>query len=252
MAKRRKTALQKNRDRLNRQIRKAERRGYRFEAAFKEKIKTASVQQLSHWRGDYIYRYGERDFVNPKTGEIETVRGLDARRRERLEASKRGGRELWRKQHPEPAMAEPEQEEALRDEEEEERRREEEAQQRKEEERSAEEARANIIINNIKEVLRQPSNQSRSKRVSEESDYLSADLIKRIDEESSTFDGKIALADRIRKNMDALEVQIDRMKWDSEQDSVTNAYNGVLEIISDTVGFSINDDFFQVLEDSMW
>lgn len=250
MAKRRKTALQKNRDRLNRQIREAERRGYRFEAAFKEKIKTASVQQLSHWRGDYIYRYGERDFVNPKTGEIETVRGLEARRRERLEASKRGGQERWRKQRSEPVMAEPEQEEQ-RDEVEE-RRREEEEQQRQEEERRAEEARANIIINNIKDLLRQPSNQSRSKRVSEESDYLSADLIKRIDEESSTFDGKIALAGRIRKNMDALEVQIDRMKWDSDQDSVTNAYNGVLEIIADTVSFSINDDFFQALEDSMW
>lgn len=248
---RKKTALQKNRDRLNRQIREAERRGYRFEGAFKEKIKTATVQQLSHWRGDYIYRYGERDFVNEKTGEIETVRGLEARRRERLEASKRGGQERWRKQRPEPAMPEPEQEpQTLEDEE---RRREEEEQQRQEEEeRRKEEARANIIINNIKELLRQPSNQSRSKRVSEEADYLSQDLIKRIDEESSTYDGKINLAGRIRENMDALEVQIDRMKWDSDQDSVTNAYNGVLEIISDTVGFSINDDFFQALEDSMW
>lgn len=253
--KRKKTALQKNRDRINRQIREAERRGYRFEAAFKERIKTASVQQLSHWKGDYIYRYAERDFIDAKTGRVETVRGLEARKRERAEVSRRAAEERWKKQSPtqqEPGV-EPEEQAAETDEERRAREEaEEEERRREEEERRKQEADANVDIQNIIDLLSAPNNSRRAKAVSEAADLYCEQLLKVIDAQQATFDGKIALSKRIKRNTDRIEENIDRIKYDSDQYVITNAYNLVLEAIADTVGFDINDDFFQELEDSWY
>mgnify|MGYP003315898998 CR=1 FL=1 len=108
MAKKSNTAIQRHRKRIYNQIRKAEQRGYKFDPGFREMVKNASVQQLSHWKGDYIYKYAEKQFVDEATGEVITLRGKAARARERSEAAKK----------------------------------------REEKKRKKEDARANIIINN--------------------------------------------------------------------------------------------------------
>ena len=215
------TALQRHRKRTYNQIRKAEQRGYRFDAGFREMVKNASVQQLSHWKGGYIYRYAEKQFVDEATGEVITLRGEAARARERSEAAKK--REEKKRQERE-----------------------------EEEKRKKEDARANVIINNIINLLNQPNSNSRPKYVSDDADAYCSKLKSEIRKLSAEQASKLSLADRISANTDALEIYIDKIKWDSDQDAVTTAYNRVLEIISETVGININDDFFSSLDDNFW
>lgn len=232
---RKKSALQKNRDRINRQIRQAERRGYVFDQAFKEKVKSANVNQLSHWRGDYIYKYAKIKALNPETGEVIWVSGIRGRQLEKQEAARKAAE--TRK---------------IREEEEKKRKEEEERKRREEEERKKKEAWANVIIQNIVDQLQAGNNAHRQNSVNDIADDYCDRILREINKQKSVFASKIALAERISANTDDLEQWIDRIKYDSEQNVISNAFNRVFEIISNTVGISINDEFFQALDDWNW
>lgn len=88
MAKRR-TARSRHLDRIRRQMRRMESRGYSFSDEFKASLSTRSTQSLAHLKTPGLYKRATAQIVNTETGEIQTLSGTAARKFERKQAARK-------------------------------------------------------------------------------------------------------------------------------------------------------------------
>lgn len=86
---RRRTARSRHLDRIRRQIRRMERRGYIFSDEFKASLSTRSTRSLAQLKTPGLYKRATAQIVNPETGEFQTLSGTAARTFERKEAARK-------------------------------------------------------------------------------------------------------------------------------------------------------------------
>lgn len=86
---RRRTARSRHLDRIRRQIRRMESRGYTFSDEFKASLSTRSTQSLAQLKTPGLYKRATAQIVNPETGEFQTLSGTAARTFERKQAARK-------------------------------------------------------------------------------------------------------------------------------------------------------------------
>lgn len=88
MAKKKKSISQKRRENLLRQVKRMERRGYKFDANIRETIKGFSPQKLVHFKSEDLYKMAWA--YDYDAG--DKISGLRKREQERSEAARKGAR----------------------------------------------------------------------------------------------------------------------------------------------------------------
>lgn len=86
---RRRTARSRHLDRIRRQIRRMESRGYSFSDEFKASLSTRSTRSLAQIKTPGLYKRATAQIVNPETGEFQTLSGTAARTFERKQSARK-------------------------------------------------------------------------------------------------------------------------------------------------------------------
>lgn len=86
---RRRTARSRHLDRIRRQIRRMESRGYIFSDEFKASLSNRSTRSLAQIKTPGLYKRATAQIVNPETGEFQTLSGTAARTFERKQSARK-------------------------------------------------------------------------------------------------------------------------------------------------------------------